>query len=43
MVEKKIADEITKIAQKQLVTSQNFKQPRMVEILDNENINNFKI
>jgi hypothetical protein len=43
MVDTKIADEITKIAQKQLLTSQNFKQPRMVEILDNENINNFKL
>ena len=43
MVERNTADEIVKIAKKQLVTSMNFKQPRMVEILDNENINNFKL
>ena len=43
MVERNTADEIVKIAKKQLVTSMNFKQPRIVEILDNENINNFKL
>lgn len=43
MVDQKKADEIVAIARKQLITSQNFKQPRMVEILDNEDIVNFKL
>lgn len=43
MTDKTIADEIVKIAKKQLLTSQNFKQPRMVEIRDNEDIMNFKL
>lgn len=43
MTDKTTADEIVKIAKKQLLTSQNFKQPRMVEIRDNEDIINFKL
>lgn len=43
MTDKSTADEIVKIAKKQLLTSQNFKQPRMVEIRDNEDIMNFKL
>lgn len=43
MIVKATADQITQIAQKQLETSAKFKQPRMVEILDNEDVNNFKL
>lgn len=42
-ITKEVADEITKIAKKQLTTSQNFKQPRMLEIIDNENVYNFQL
>ncbi len=42
MTDKKIADEIALIAKKQITTSQNFKQPRIVEILDNESVYNYK-
>lgn len=37
------ADEIALIAQKQIFTSAQFKQPRMVEVLDNEDMYNFKL
>lgn len=37
------ADEIAQIAQKQIYTSAQFKQPRMVEVLDNEDVYNFKL
>jgi hypothetical protein len=43
MTSKTIADDIALIAIKQITTSQNFKQPRMVEILDNEDVYNFKL
>jgi len=43
MTNKKDADAIALIAKKQLDTSANFKQPRMVEILDNEDVYNFKL
>lgn len=43
MTDKTTADSIVDIAKKQLLTSQNFKQPRMVEIRDNEDIMNFKL
>lgn len=43
MTDSKIADEIALIARKQITTSKNFKQPRMVEILDNEDVYNFKL
>lgn len=42
MVDKTIADEVVRIAQRQLTVSAAFKQPRMLEILDNEAILNFK-
>lgn len=43
MTDKKIADDIALIARKQIETSAKFKQPRMAEILDNEDVYNFKI
>lgn len=43
MVEKNIADDIVLIAKKQLSTSALFKQPRMIEIMDNEDVYNFKL
>lgn len=43
MTTKEIADAIALIAKKQLDTSRNFKQPRMLEILDNEDVYNFKL
>lgn len=43
MTDAKIADEIALKARKQLTTSQNFKQPRVVEILDTEDVLNFKL
>lgn len=43
MVTKDVGDAITQIAKKQIETSRNFKQPRMVEILDNEDVYNFKL
>lgn len=43
MTSKDIADQIVAVAQKQLETSTNFKQPRVVEILDNEDVYNFKL
>ncbi len=43
MTDKTIADEIALIAKKQIETSRNFKQPRMVEILDTEDVYNFKL
>lgn len=43
MTDKTTADAIALIVKKQLQVSSNFKQPRMVEILENENINNFKL
>lgn len=38
-----VANDIALIAKKQIVTSQNFKQPRMVEVLDTEDVYNFKL
>lgn len=43
MTSKDIADKIASIAKKQIVTSENFKQPRMIEVLDNESVYNFKL
>jgi hypothetical protein len=43
MTDKSIADDIALIAKKQIETSRNFKQPRVVEILDNEDVYNFKL
>lgn len=43
MTKKETADAIALIAKKQIDTSANFKQPRMVEILDNEDVYNFKL
>lgn len=43
MVNKTVGDDIAKIAQKQILTSATFKQPRMVEIMDNEDVYNFKL
>lgn len=43
MTPKKTADEITLVARKQIDTSAQFKQPRMVEILDNEDVYSFKL
>lgn len=43
MVDNKKATEIALIAKKQLDTSANFKQARIVEILDNESIYNFQL
>lgn len=43
MTDKKIGDAIALIAKKQLDTSRQFKQPRIVEILDNEDVYNFKL
>lgn len=43
MVTKEIADAIATIAKKQLTTSSTFKQPRMLEILDTEDVYNFKL
>lgn len=43
MTSKDIADQIALIGQKQILTSAEFKQPRMVEIMDNEDVYNFKI
>ena len=40
---KSTAEEIAKIAQKQIETSIHFKQARITEILDNEDIYNYKI
>ena len=42
MISKQIADDITLIAKKQLETSRLFRQPRIVEILDNEDVANLK-
>ena len=42
-IDKKNADEIVKIARRQLETSQLFRQPRIVEILDNEDVANLKL
>ena len=43
MTIKETADAIALIAKKQIITSRNFKQPRMLEILDNEDVYNFKL
>jgi hypothetical protein len=43
MVTQEIGDAIALIAKKQVDTSRLFKQPRMVEILDNEDVYNFKL
>jgi len=43
MVTQEIGDEIARIAKKQVDTSRLFKQPRMLEILDNEDVYNFKL
>lgn len=43
MVDKTTADDITLIAKKQLATSALFKQPRMTEILDTENMYDYKL
>jgi hypothetical protein len=43
MVTQEIGDEIAQIAKKQVDTSRLFKQPRMTEILDNEDVYNFKL
>lgn len=43
MTDKKIADEIALIGAKQITTSRSFKQPRVVEILDNESVYDFKL
>lgn len=43
MTDKNTADVIALVAKKQLETSALFKQPRMVEILDTEDVYNFKL
>ena len=43
MVTKEIGDRIVEIAKKQLETSRLFKQPRMIQILDSEDMYNFKL
>lgn len=43
MTNKETADAIALIARKQLETSKNFKQPRMLEILDNEDVYSYKL
>lgn len=43
MTNLKTADEIVLIAQKQITTSRNFKQPRIIEILDSEDVYAFKL
>lgn len=43
MTIKETADAIALIAQKQIETSRNFKQPRILEILDNESVYDFKL
>lgn len=43
MIEKSIADEIAVVAKKQIETSEKFKQPRMLEILDNESVYNYTL
>ncbi len=43
MIDKETADAIVAIAKKQISTSQTFKQARMTEILDTEDVLNFKL
>ena len=40
---KEKAEQISLIAKKQLMTSAQFRQPRILEILDNEDVYNFKL